>query len=320
MNLSTRTFYTTVCLIQVASMGVGFAGEQPAEAAGEAALEVSADSFDTTTEGGLLSQFFGEIKRGLRLQRLPGPGETELGADLSFFKNHETGDDTVLNADFFLAWNSEPRFNLEETAQYRFELSIEGHFNSEVDDRQDAWVFRGGGIIETGSPKRGLYTSLMVKDETDRDFETHRLSAELMITPTMDSLALGRYQSFFFTPDEWLRWRWRPFLTIDGGGVINNDGGDGVLKDSHFQAELRTALSFEFPGLANTFGFEEVTLSANHHLFFISEDSETYDYLTVTAELMLTENIGLNLNYNSGRNAPGFVREETFSGGLSVRF
>ena len=115
-----------------------------------------------------------------------------------------------------------------------------------------------------------------------------------------------------------MQWRWCPFLTIDGGGVIDGDGGG--VEDTAYRVDLRTFLEINLPGVARTIGFKQVAVSANHHFFYLSEESETYDYLTLTAEFMFNENIGFSLDYNNGRNGPSFVKEETFSGGLTVKF
>ncbi len=275
----------------------------------------------TTAQDGVVTPAFRTLTDwGLRLQRAAGPADLEIAADFSFFKNLETGDDTVFNADFFLGWDL-ITLDVDDKGEWRFELSAEGHLSSETDDRQDAWIFRGGVIRErvmsTEGSLRGFYTSLAIKDETDQDFDTHRLSGEFLFTPTYEALAIGRYRPFLFLPESWMIWRWRPYVIADAGSVINGDGG---IQDTNVRLDFRTAVDVELPGIASFLGFSNVILTADNHIHYLPEENETYHYLNASANLMFSENIGLNFNYENGKHLPNFLRRETFSGGLSIKF
>lgn len=270
---------------------------------------------------------------GFVLQRTAGnPGEADP-AEFSFLRDFESGV-TTYTADFFLSF-SPNRVRNPETGRLvhpsyhpfgpktdlKLEVSAEAKLSSEADaTATDALRFRLTGTLDTSSIGGffdSTYTTFSLKSESDQNFETSRLSAELWFTPTKSSFAIGRYQPQ--PADRYpILFRWRPYIGVDLGGTVSS--GQVAPQSTDQRLMFRTTASLLFPSLAASLHFHEISLFADNYVYYLFDEDVTQDYLTAGANFMFNENVGFKLTLKLGRDAPQFAEEKTLGGALSVKF
>lgn len=291
--------------------------ETPADRGLETA-SVNADDTDTVAVFDSLGRL------GFRLQREPGPPGDAKPADFSFTQSFVAPEGTTYSADFFLGWN--PKRSSHSSS---IELSAQGKLRT-GDSARDAWVFRGNAEF-WNSPEwlDGLYTTLGVKDESDFNFNFNRLSAELVLTPSLWKLAIGQFrpiaerdpQSGNQSEDRAklppIQFRWRPYFGADVGTWLSDS--PNAEDDTSARGFVRVTADIRLNWLAAQLSLKDATLFADE-TFLITSSAGTHSYLKTGLNLMFNENIGFSLTYHLGEDAPNFSKENALTGALAVQF
>ncbi|MEY2501451.1 MAG: hypothetical protein QOI07_1785 [Verrucomicrobiota bacterium] len=251
------------------------------------------------------------------------------GAHFGFNHDRHAGTDIVWDAQFYLKWNllkrwlqqrHEPVLYLGDLRVDSLAVSAQGKITSTDNTATDAWRFR----LESEtylrldrSPDgvlRGLLINLAAKDESNRDFQMNRFSGEIWITPIASRLYIGRFSG---RPEDWIQFRWRPYVGIDAGRTDSESHG---MDDSNVWLMARGKVELALNFLRNALHVKDVVLSAEDRIVYLSETSTSHNYLKANLSLLLTKSIGFSLDYSIGKDSPAFQSERILTGGLSVKF
>jgi hypothetical protein len=265
---------------------------------------------------------------GLSLRLAPDADEGK-GAHFGFNDDRHAGTDIVWDAQFYLKWNllkrwlqqhHQPVLYLGDLRVDSLAVSAQGKITSADNTATDAWRFRfesDSYLRLDRSPDgllRGLLINLAAKDESNRDFQMNRISAEIWVTPIASGVYIGRFSG---RPEDWIQFRWRPYIGIDAG---RTDSGPGAMDDSNVWLMARGKVELALNFLRNALHVKDVVLSAEDRLVYLSEVSTSHNYLKANLSLLLTKSIGFSLDYSIGKDSPAFQSERILTGGLSVKF
>lgn len=273
---------------------------------------------------------------GLLLRKSSGAADSQRPAQASFLRNIGSGSDTVYSTDFYLKWTPEKWQKTTRSSDESFNFSIEGHLTSENSNAQDAWTFRASKsfIRHYGKSEdrllNGYHFDMSIKNEADRDFNFHRLSAEFLLSPTWTDIGMGSFSPSHNDvylgehpplAEHPIQFRWRPYFGADLGGVISGSesaAGSGVADESWliYRTTAEVALNF----LEQPLGIEEVILHADYNYRYAIDSEKSFNHFEVGLDFMFTENVGFGLTYKNGERAPSFVDEEIFQGSLTLKF
>lgn len=273
------------------------------------------------TAGGAAAQndgATGKPKRPqLSLRRdIEGP-DAEEAASFSFLNT--VGEGTVFSADFALRADYGSRgFNPAKGTV----LSVEGHLSSADSESQDVWRFRGSLTRDGALGRRGSYFSLVsLKHESDRDFKTRKLTAEVLWTPTLYGSAVGQvYPTANKAPNAALRYRVRPYLGFEVGKTLSA-GGSEENEDAVLRLLGRAKVNVFLERIARVLRIDSVLLSADNTFYYLPlEDDRTHNLFVAELEFRFNEIVSFGLAYQNGEAAPNFHDIETFGGTIGVRF
>jgi hypothetical protein len=158
--------------------------------------------------------------------------------------------------------------------------------------------------------------NLGIKDEGDRDFHMNRVSGELWLTPIAQRIYIGRYSGH---NDDWVRFRWRPYVGIDAGGTVT-DTASATAQNSNIWLMGKGKVELELNFIRDALHVKDVLLSAEDRLVYLSEHSTAHNYLKATFGIAFTDSIGFALDYSVGKDSPAFQSERVLTGGLTVKF
>lgn len=249
---------------------------------------------------------------GFSLQRaLTGPDEGEPAA-LSLLRT--AGADTVYSASFALIWE-DPAGGSEAT---RFGWSIEGSVTSDESKSENALRARASVSSFIDGIADNLFTTISLKYETDQDFNTQKVSAELVLTPNWAHGFIGKASGDY--DDPW-QFRWRPFGGIDAGHTF--DDGDSMETDDtvlRLVGRVRAEIYLNF--LRDPLRVQDAVLFVdNTYRFLPLEDGDdSFNYFVAGLSFRFNEYVGLEITYKNGEDAPLFDDIETFGVSIGVRF
>jgi hypothetical protein len=133
--------------------------------------------------------------------------------------------------------------------------------------------------------------------ETDRHQETATFGGDLYYTPTIPALAAGIEQS---SGD--LTFRWRPFVGVEGGHILENDNGALDPSKSEF-------FRFVFKLHADLWIGKQFVLAADYSMRTeLIGRNETHPYVEVSPTLFLDKDrhFSVGLSYKRGKTTPDF--------------
>lgn len=265
--------------------------------------------------------FDAAVASGFTLSRTPD--EEHQGARFGFSHNYaKDGAHTSLEADFYLKWTMPPWHNDSDSLWNSLAISAQGKLTSASDSETDAWRFRLEDTLWTYNAKTerqvdGVIAKLSAKSESDRDFDTTRLSGELWLTLNARKFGIGQYSGNKKTP---IQFRWRPYLGADAGATVADETGTKELADDPLWLLVRGRADLRLNFLSNLLKLGGVIAYVDNKFVYVTEAGEPNNYLNTGIDLELNDNIGLTLQYTTGEDSPKFVREEVFKGGLTVKF
>jgi hypothetical protein len=211
-----------------------------------------------------------------------------------------------------------------------FRTSVEGKLTSDESEAEDAWRFRASLIGDTSQigPIDSTYTSVSLKYESDQDFDTQKFIAEMVFTPTIRKLALGkawppaeldpsgrvkRYPPFQFL--------WRPFLGLDVGHTLDK-GQSAETEETILRFLVRGRAQLLLNLVAQALGLQETSIFLDNTFYHLPLEGrdDTHNFLVAGIEFLVTENVGIGLTYKAGEEAPNFEQIKTFGGTIGIRF
>lgn len=263
---------------------------------------------------------------GLSLSLAPDADEGK-GAHFGFTNDRRSGMDPVWDAQFYLKWDllklaGGPVLDLGALRVDTLAVSAQGKITSTDNTSTDAWRFRfeSESYLRINRSKegilRGISINLGIKDESDRDFHMSRVSGELWLTPIASRIYIGRYSG---RKDDWVRFRWRPYVGIDAGRTVTDTTPAGT-QESNIWLMARGKIDLELNFIRDALRVKEVLLSAEDKLVYLTEQSTAHHYLKATFGIAFTESIGFALDYSVGKDSPAFQSERVLTGGLTVKF
>ena len=269
----------------------------------------------------------------LRRSRTGKPSE---GALFALARGNPDDDDaeTVYSADFYLLWNPEDAgaqfFSRDDLG---FSYFVEGHVASNKDDAEDAWrtglsLWHDPTIMRRDEATRlldvtDLVFDLAVKYEADRDLETEQILADFSFTFNMPNAGVG--EGVPADENSPIFVIWRPVFGIEGGPTLDEraDASDEEAPELRLYAHVKAQLELAFlqKGL-NLYGPPILFVDEKGwYLPTVGDGAGVGRNLFIAgAEVPLGENVGFQVAYTVGRDAPQFDKVETFEAGLTVRF
>jgi hypothetical protein len=260
---------------------------------------------------------------GLSLSRGPDNGDEKKGASFSFTKDQQAETAAVFNADFYLKWQKKMPFEWDSSKVVVFDapaVSIQGKLTSKDNTATDAWRFRLENNLWTSNQGEnrwidGLLATTALKDESDRDLQSNRMSGEFWVTPNKYTWYIGKYSG---SPDDWVQLRWRPNVGLDVGGTVTNTN-DGI-KESVLWLMAKGRIDVRLGFLTKLAQFKDVTLYLEDKYVYTEADQLSHNYLTSGMDFEFSDQIGFTINYTNGKDSPKFKQEEVIKGGLTVKF
>jgi len=222
---------------------------------------------------------------------------------------------------------------------FSYNFSVEGHLSSQSNSVQDAWRFRATGAYRWYDEKNhwGFILNSSLKDESDRDLNFHRVSAELMLVPVWRQMAIGGYHPTYDSLNAAgnhllfdgkrpiaghpVQFRWQPYFGADLGGIVSGSEstlGMGVADESWLTQRTTVELKLNF--LEEYSGIKDVLLYADNSLHYAIRSQETFNHFEAGLNFKLSENVGFGIVYKNGEEAPSFVKEETIQGAFTIIF
>lgn len=266
---------------------------------------------------------------GFTLQRaLSGPDKGEAAA-FSFLST--LGDNTVFTADFALSWHP-PRESFKVGPFYvSFLTSVEGKLTSAESESENAWRFRASLIGDTHQigPIDSTYTSVSLKYESDQDFDTQKLMVEMVFTPTIRKLALGKAwppaptdpssgHAKQYPPFQFI---WRPFLGLDVGHTFDK-GQSAETEETILRLQVRGRAQLLLNLVTQALGLHETSIFVDNTFYYLPLEGRngTHNFLVAGIEFLVTKNVSIGLTYKVGEEAPNFEQIKTFGGTIGIRF
>jgi hypothetical protein len=255
---------------------------------------------------------------GFSLSR--SPDEDKKGARFGFSHDYTKSSRTVLEADFYLKWATIPWHNEKESLWNSLAVSAQGKLTSANNSASDAWRFRLEDSLWTynSAAERsidGFVATLSAKSESDRAFNTNRLSAELWLTVNARNFLVGQYSG---KNDDFVQFRWRPYLGLDAGGTISDEAAKQASSPLWLMARGRADLRLNF--LSKMCKVTDVVVYLDDKFVRVTEADKSHNYLDTGVDFELTDNVGLTLQYTVGEDSPKFLHQKVFNGGLTVKF
>ncbi len=276
-----------------------------------------------------------------------GDKEKKESEPAQFGFSSDVGQDSAINANFFLNWNGKdtPFLGGKVTPS----LSMEGSISASDSTRSDAWRFRGMftyyngniGPAEThwnrgvpGLPDvsyeihpYGLWASLGFKYEADRDFTTSKFSGEFLLTFDAPRAGIGLYQDVPLLGRNsggrgLIEYRWRPYFGVDFGhssdNTHSNEKESTVLR---LKPRIRGELALNFLSPSSSKG-RDVTAFADYEFAFLplEKGSQGHSFLSAGINIAITKTVGFAVTYTKGAQSPNFVDEERVTGSFTIGF
>lgn len=266
---------------------------------------------------------------GFTLQRaLSGKFAGEAAA-FSFLST--LGDNTVFTADFALSWRPPMTTFKAGPFDLSFLTSVEGKLTSAESKSENAWRFRASLIGDTSQigPIDSTFTSVSLKYESDQDFDTQKLMAEMVFTPTIRKLALGvpwpkapteqssghakQYPPFQFL--------WRPFLGLDVGHTLVK-GQSAETEETILRLQVRGRAKLLLNLVTQALRLQETSIFLDNTFYYLPLEgrNDTHNFLVAGIEFLVAENVIIGFTYKVGEEAPNFEQIETFGGTIGIRF
>jgi hypothetical protein len=261
---------------------------------------------------------------GFSLSR--SPDEEKKGALFGFNQNRLGGTKTDLSAEFYLKWQKRPYLSewmWGQTAAFdTLAISVQGKLSSTDSKTSDAWRFRLENNFFTSNRSEhrfldGVVANLSLKNESDRDFNTNRLSGELWLTVNSAKAYIGKYSGD--ADKSLLQFRWRPYVGLDAGGTVS-DTPVAVDQQSNLWLMARGRADLRFAFLVRTLNFSDFVAYVDDRIVYLTESGVGHNYLDTGIDLEFSDNIGFTLQYTIGADSPQFVREQMLKGGLTIKF
>lgn len=305
---SRNLFYCILCALSALFVSWGPAGAQ--------SQEPSQNLFEALSHSGFT------LKRALS-----GPDKGEAAA-FSFLRT--AGKDTVFTADFALSWS--PRGSRFEFDPFDLSLqtSVEGKLTSDESEAEDAWRLRASIIGDTS--QLGIfdstYTSLSAKFESDQDLDTQKLTGELLFTPTLRRIALGKgWPPALLDPSGRvkryppLQFLWRPFIGLDVGHTVDK-GESAETEDTVLRLIGRGRAQILLNFFAQAMGLREASIFVDNTFYFLplEDKDDTHNFLVAGLQFQVTKDVTIGLTYKVGEEAPNFEKIETFGATIGIRF
>jgi hypothetical protein len=278
---------------------------------------------------------------GFSLRQDSGAG-LDKPARFAYSKNYEKGTDGSFTADFYLKWEPvSPILSQSETSTlfYSPAASVEGKLDGTSSSTTDALKFRLENTfftVNTG-PDRfadGVVATLSFLEESDRDFNVSRMSAELWLTLNKFDWFIGQYSGVAHPGDvpaggkgvaavdskaPWIQVRWRPFIGVDAGGTVR---GQELLGDagSNVRFMARGAVDVELNFLSQLLGLKSVNLNFDDTAYFLTDPSKADNYIKTGINFQFNDNAGIGVQYKVGNDAPKFLHEKELDVALTLKF
>ena len=250
-------------------------------------------------------------KRGFGLQRsLKG---ADAGKPALFSVVASKGKSAVFSTDVALTWSNEK----SETGDFLLSAGIEAHVSSDDSESQNSILVQPGLIHLTDH----TWTSLGLKYETDRDFDTHKGTLEVMFTPNgewVEPYAIGAPTGSWESP---LQFRWRPEIGLEGGYTFrtgdSKEEEDGILRVvGRLRADLFLNTVRDFLQTESVSLYAEDTL----RILPIEDDREVNNLLMGGLNVSFDQHLSVDVNYKYGRAPPLFESISTFGASLGIKF
>lgn len=264
----------------------------------------------------------------------------ETGASLGFPVYGEEG--LNMEADFSLA--AIHKFNASDFGAWAVEPRVfasgEGHVATGDAESENVWRFRLGGRLDLnyqpGTPARAWNESVIqllgaAKYEADRDFKTQNLVGEFLVAPIVRALP--------GTLEAWpargpVQFYWTPTFGLDAGRNLRRgvsaETDNTILRfltqvDARiFSKDLNERLGLEGDALALFLQYKWYYLPredrTTHDLFVVGVEWRFYEMKQEIPGLRKPPELGLQVAYTVGEDAPTFEKGETVEIGLSCRF
>lgn len=279
--------------------------------------------------------------RGFSLRQTQEVGEGKP-AKFSYSKDYEKNTDGAFNAEFYLKWEPMPQMPVlpePGTAPlyvpwYAPAFSAQGKLSTADSTTTDALRFRFEnhfhlyGFTPPGSPDQpvgpkpffdGLIAILSAKEESDRDFDVSRLSAELWLTFNKFNWHVGSFSEKESKDLPPVSWRWRPYIGLDAGGYLK---GSPQLEDADSALRLmaRGTLDVYLNFLKDWLQIKDVILYADNTYTYLTETEASMNYLKTGVNFQFNEFVGFGIEYKWGQDAPRFLDEEKLEAAFTLKF
>ena len=257
---------------------------------------------------------------GFKLQRALSGKDAGEAAAFSFLST--LGDKTVFTADFALSWCPPTRFEAGPF-DLSFLTSVEGRLTSAESESENAWRFRGSLIGDTShnGPIDSTYTSVSLKYESDQDFDTEKLMAEMVFTPTIRKLALGKAWPPAKEGRPPFQFLWRPFFGLDVGHTFEK-GQSAETEETILRLKVRGRARLLLNLVTQALRLHETSIFIDNTFYYLPVEgrNNAHNFLVSGITFLITENISIGLTYKVGEEAPNFEQIETFGGTIGIRF
>ena len=264
----------------------------------------------------------------LSLKRTMTGQEQGEPATFSFLRTLDAdGDreDSVFSADFALGWKNGQDLLIDKETPFALEFgaSIEGHVSSRDSGAQDAWRFRGSLFLDANDiAGADWFLTVSAKYEADQDFETEKIIAEFLLTPTSQELAMGIGKPLFGDEDDPdIEFQWRPYFGLDVGGT-STIGPSAETDETVLRLIGRVRATVHLNALSEAIGAFDTFIFADNTFYYlpVEDDEDSHNFFVAGMEFLLNPNISISLQYKRGEDAPLFKDIETFGVSLGVRF
>jgi hypothetical protein len=198
--------------------------------------------------------------------------------------------------------------------------AYEVHVNS--DQRTDDRIIHRAGMLGSLTPQSvasearrpavdSHYLFATFDYTTDRSYDARVFGTTVEYSPTINRWAIGA-----FTPGEYARFRWRPYVGIQYGHVANA-GALTDLDDNHTNAFVRVTPELR---LFNRIAFAPLLEWAQQ----LQGEKTFHGYYEWAGRLVLIDSqrgeASIELSYNVGRQSPAFQKSGVFTAALAVKF
>lgn len=147
--------------------------------------------------------------------------------------------------------------------------------------------------------------------ETDRHQETTTIGGDLYYTPTIPALAIGVEKTF-----NKVTFRWRPFIGLEGGHILENDNNALDPSKSEF---FRLVLKFH----ADVWIGKHFVVSADYSMRDdLLGDSAVHHYYEVSPTLFLDKDhhFSVGVTFKRGKTTPDFSDVDSINAWVGVLF